>query len=49
MIDFGLSRKFYSNNESNKYDIVTSQGSNLKSLVGTPLYIAPEVLKAKYD
>jgi len=38
VIDFGLSRKFEPN--SNK---------TLDSIVGTPLYVAPEVLKQEYD
>ena len=38
VIDFGLSRKFDPN-----------QGRALDSVVGTPLYVAPEVLKQNYD
>ena len=49
MVDFGLSRKFYLKSD-NKYDIYTSGGTNhLKSLVGSPLYISPDVLNGKYD
>ena len=38
VIDFGLSRKFEPNG-----------AKVLDSVVGTPLYVAPEVLKQKYD
>jgi calcium-dependent protein kinase len=38
VIDFGLSRKFEPN-----------ATKTLDSVVGTPLYVAPEVLKQKYD
>ena len=37
LVDFGLSNKF-----SNKFE-------KLHSTVGTPFYIAPEVLKGNYD
>ena len=40
IIDFGLSKR--NNNEF-------SDGTILKTVVGTPLYVAPEVLKRKYD
>jgi len=38
IIDFGLSRKYEPN-----------QHRRLSSMVGTPLYVAPEVLKENYD
>ena len=38
VIDFGLSRKFEPNAEK-----------KLTSVVGTPLYVAPEVLEQNYD
>eukprot|EP01016_Furgasonia_blochmanni_P010764 TRINITY_DN14627_c0_g1_i2.p1 TRINITY_DN14627_c0_g1~~TRINITY_DN14627_c0_g1_i2.p1 ORF type:complete len:466 (-),score=141.60 TRINITY_DN14627_c0_g1_i2:192-1589(-) len=39
IIDFGLSKKFGDNN----------QAKDLTTMVGTALYVAPEVLKGKYD
>lgn len=40
MIDFGLSTRF----GTGKGDMPT-----MKSMVGTPYYVAPEVLKGKYS
>jgi len=46
IIDFGLS-KFYGNNQNSnhrKRSLV-----RMKSMVGTPAYLAPEVIKGEYD
>lgn len=39
MIDFGLSKRFQNIDEAQK----------MKTVVGTPYYVAPEVLKGNYD
>ena len=39
IIDFGLSKKF------DHADMI----QNMKTIVGTPFYVAPEVLKGHYD
>ena len=45
LIDFGLSKRFgIKNVESQKTNQI-----NLKTVVGTPYYVAPEVLRQSYD
>lgn len=45
MIDFGLSRRFGHRLDSGEI----SQKIKLKTIVGTPYYVAPDVLKGGYD
>ena len=43
LIDFGLSKRFGIQDKNNKNEI------KLQTVVGTPYYVAPEVLKQNYD
>jgi calcium-dependent protein kinase len=42
LIDFGLSKRFGNNHEHD-------HGEKMHTIVGTPYYVAPEVLKGNYD
>ncbi|TNV85162.1 hypothetical protein FGO68_gene11276 [Halteria grandinella] len=50
LIDFGLSKYFISNNYASRGSLIGRKEQNLmQTKIGTPYYMAPEVIKGSYD